>query len=82
MSWTFHPAGEKFADYVADWDRLNAELYGGHPYYDSRFVGTLLKFFSKGEERLCLFRDLDGIRAALILVPRGLVGRAVRGPGP
>lgn len=72
MSWTFHPAGEKFADYVADWDRLNAELYGGHPYYDSRFVGTLLKFFSKGEERLCLFRDLDGIRAALILVPRGL----------
>lgn len=72
MSWTFHPAREKFAYHAADWDRLNAELYGGHPYYDSRFVGSLLKYFASGTEHLCLFQGNGGIRAALILVPRGL----------
>lgn len=70
MSWEFYQARESFLDFVADWDRLNAELYGKHPYYDSRFVGPLLKYFGSGRELLCLYR-VDGIvQAALILEHR------------
>lgn len=72
MSWEFHPARESFASFATDWDRLNAELYGSHPFFDSRFVGPMLKYSGEGRERLCLYR-IDGcIKAALILLPRGL----------
>jgi hypothetical protein len=43
MRWEFLPARAAFAQHAADWDRLNDELYGGHPFFDSRFVGPLLK---------------------------------------
>jgi hypothetical protein len=39
MTWLLHPARERFAAYAVDWDRLNVELYGRHPFFDSRFVG-------------------------------------------
>lgn len=71
MSWEFHLARESFAQYAADWDRLNAELYASHPYYDSRFVGPLLKYFASGKELLCLYREQGAIIGALILLPRG-----------
>lgn len=71
MSWEFHPAQASFAQHAADWDRLNGELYASHPYFDSRFVGPLLKHFASGHELLCLYRAKGGIRAALILQPRG-----------
>lgn len=71
MSWEFYPARESFALYAADWDRLNAELYGSHPYYDSRFVGPLLNYFASGKELLCLYRERGSIRGALILQSRG-----------
>lgn len=71
MSWEFHPAKEAFVSFAADWDRLNGELYANHPYFDSRFVGPLLKHFGTGRERLCLFREQDVVRAALILLPLG-----------
>lgn len=71
MTWEFHPARESFARYAADWDRLNAELYASHPYYDSRFVGPLLKHFASGGELLCLHREKGVIRGALILLSRG-----------
>lgn len=71
MTWEFHPARESFARYAADWDRLNAELYASHPYYDSRFVGPLLKHFASGGEVLCLYREQGVIRGALILLSRG-----------
>lgn len=71
MSWEFHPACEFFAQVAADWDRLNEKLYGKHPYYDSRFVGPMLKYFGSGRELLCLYRVEGSIRAALILQPRG-----------
>lgn len=71
MSWEFHNAKQLFARFAAEWDRLNDELYGKHPYYDSRFVGPLLKYFGGGRELLCLYREAGIIRAALILQPRG-----------
>ena len=71
MTWEFHPAPGAFAQYAADWDRLNGELYDSHPYFDSRFVGPLLKYFASGNELLCLYRERGIVRGALILQPRG-----------
>lgn len=72
MSWAFLPAATAFASHAADWDRLNNELYDGHPYFDSRFVGPLLKYFAKGSERLCLYREQGAVCGALILQSHGL----------
>ena len=71
MSWEFHPAQKTFAQHATDWDRLNAELYCSHPYFDSRFVGPLLECFASGQERLCLYRQQGIVRGAVILQPRG-----------
>ncbi len=72
MSWAFYPAQASFAQYAADWDRLNAALYGSHPYYDSRFVGPLLKYFADGKEILCVHREQGGINGAVILQSHGM----------
>lgn len=72
MSWEFHPAKAAFAQYAADWDRLNGELYDHHPYFDSRFVEPLLAHFASGREQLCLYRAQGVVRGALILEQRGL----------
>ncbi len=72
MTWQLHPAREKFPAFAADWDRLNAALYGRHPFFDSRFIGPLLEHFGDGRELLCLHRTTDGIDGALILHPLGL----------
>ncbi|MDR2837670.1 MAG: GNAT family N-acetyltransferase [Azonexus sp.] len=71
MSWELLPAAAAFAGYAADWDRLNHELYGGHPYFDSRFVGPLLSHFAKGGERLCLYREQGVVRGAVIVEAHG-----------
>lgn len=71
MSWEIKPAREAFPAIAAEWDRLNAELYGGHPMFDSRFVGPLLECFGEGGERLCLHRTAGRIDGALILKPSG-----------
>lgn len=71
MSWYLKPAGEHFSAFAAEWDRLNAELYGGHPLFDSRFVGPLLEYFGKGDEQLCIHRTADAPDGALILKPSG-----------
>ena len=70
MPWQLHPAKPAFPEFAGEWDRLNAELYGGHPYFDSRFVGALLKHFGNGNEQLCLHVDQGTITGALILEPR------------
>lgn len=71
MSWELHPAQAVFAQYKGDWDRLNDQLYDSHPYFDSRFVGPLLKYFGTGREQLCLYRVQGVVHAALILQSRG-----------
>jgi CelD/BcsL family acetyltransferase involved in cellulose biosynthesis len=70
MPWQLHPAKSAFPRFAGEWDRLNAELYGGHPYFDSRFVGALLEHFGSGNERLCLHIDQGTVTGALILEPR------------
>jgi hypothetical protein len=69
MTWEFHPARAAYTQYAADWDRLNGELYGGHPNFDSRFIAPLLKHFASGRERLCLYRVQGVVCGALILLP-------------
>ncbi|MDP2171365.1 MAG: GNAT family N-acetyltransferase [Rhodocyclaceae bacterium] len=69
MSWELKAAGEHFPAFAAEWDRLNGELYGSHPFFDSRFIGPLLVHFGKGDELLCVHRGADAIDGALILHP-------------
>jgi hypothetical protein len=72
MTWQLLPAREHFPAFAAEWDRLNRELYGGHPFFDSRFVGPLLEHFGNGRELLCIHRSAEIIDGALILRPLGL----------
>lgn len=71
MPWQLHPAKSAFSQFAGEWDRLNAKFYGGHPYFDSSFVGALLEHFGDGGEQLCLHVDHDVISGALILKPKG-----------
>lgn len=71
MSWAFYPARTTFSQYAEDWDRLNARLYDAHPYFDSRFVGPLLKYFTSGNETLCIYRSRGSVEGALILQRTG-----------
>lgn len=81
MGWEIKPAREAFPAFATEWDRLNAELYGSHPVFDSRFVGPLLECFSDGSERLCIHRKGRTADGALILQPRGIGRWALFLPG-
>jgi CelD/BcsL family acetyltransferase involved in cellulose biosynthesis len=72
MTWQLEPARTAFPAFAAEWDRLNRELYGGHPLFDSRFIGPLLEHFGSGDELLCTHRSGDACDGALILRPRGM----------
>jgi hypothetical protein len=63
------PAREHFPAFAAEWDRLNRELFGSHPLFDSRFVGPLLGHFGDGSELLCIHRTDNAVDGALILRP-------------
>lgn len=67
MAWETHAAKAEFPRFAKEWDRLNAELYSGHPFFDSRFVGPLLDFFADGKEQLCIHRTNGVVSGALIL---------------
>ena len=69
MGWEVHVAKTAFPDFSEDWDRLNRELFDSHPYFDSRFIGPLLKHFATGKELLCIYRTEKCIDGALILQP-------------
>lgn len=71
MVWETHAAKIAFPGFAEDWDRLNAQLYGGHPFFDSRFVGPLLEYFASGKEKLCIHRANGAVAGALILQPAG-----------
>ena len=71
MTWEIHLAGKAFPQFAEDWNRLNDDLHGGHPAFDSRFVGALLAHFGSGSESLCIHRSGDGVDGALILSRRG-----------
>ena len=71
MGWEFHAAKTEFKRFAEDWDRLNATCYHSHPFFDSRFVGPLLDYFSNGQEKLCIHRTNGVVSGALILQPNG-----------
>ncbi len=72
MAWEMYVAKAEFPRFAKEWDQLNAALYGGHPFFDSRFIGPLLDFFANGKEQLCIHRTNGVVSGALILQPDGL----------
>lgn len=52
-------------------DALNQRLAGGHPLFDSRFVGALLRHFGSGKERLALFGESGDCHGLCLLKPLG-----------
>jgi len=70
MIWKVINLAGSLGPYREDWDRLNAKLYGNQPFFDSRFVDPLLKFFATGNERLCIHSRDGIIDGLLILIPR------------
>lgn len=72
MSWEILPAKVSFFRYVDDWDRLNTELYSGHPFFDSRFIIPLLDCFASGKEQLCVYRSNGIVSGSMILQPDGM----------
>ena len=70
MGWETVPLAGSLGNYRDDWDRLNATLYRSQPFFDSRFIEPMLKFFATGEERLCVHSQHGEIDGLLILTPR------------
>lgn len=69
MKWTCLPALAAFPDYRAHWDRLNAELYAGHPMFDSRFIAPLLRYFGGEKTVLAVLESADGVAGLTLLEP-------------
>lgn len=72
LGWTSYPLGKSLAPYTEIWDKLNAELCGSNPYFDSNFIEPLLAHFSTGKEKLCVHRSNGGIDGLVIIVPSRL----------
>jgi Acetyltransferase (GNAT) domain len=71
MAWEICAAKTEFPRFAKEWDQLNGALYGGHPFFDSRFIGPLLDFFGDGKEYLCIHRTNGVMSGALILQSDG-----------
>lgn len=56
-----------------EWNRMNHELYGQHPLFDSRFIDGLLKYFGTGEERLFVCTE-NGATIGMTILTRRRVG--------
>jgi len=71
MSWEVVKLESSLGRYKEEWDRLNYELYAGHPLFDSRFYEPLLEYFGSGKEYLCVHTSVDGdVDGMLILSSR------------
>lgn len=70
-SWTLYSARQGLGDYENAWDKLNAVLYGSHPYFDSKFINCLLKYFATEQVQLCVHRSANDIDGLLLLAPKG-----------
>jgi len=74
MSWEIVKLQQNLGEYRDDWNRLNQELYSGHPFFDSSFIEPLLKYFGSGQERLCVHKGVDGCIDGLLILVRRCVG--------
>jgi hypothetical protein len=70
-SWTLYPAQYGLGDYHTSWDQLNAALYDAHPYFDSKFINCLLKYFATAQVILCVHRTQNVIDGLLLVAPKG-----------
>lgn len=69
--WQVLPAKAHFKRFAAAWDRLNARLHNGHPYYASSFVGALVDHFATDRDLLCLLTADGEVTGAVLLGPMG-----------
>jgi len=70
--WATFPLGKNLGSYKEIWDKLNAELYSSHPYFDSSFIEPLLTQFAAGSARVCIHRcdtEIDGLVIVISLRP-------------
>lgn len=72
MNWKLSSLQNGFDLYSNDWDKLNLDLYQSNPYFDSRFVKYLLKYFGSGNEIICTHCSKDNIDGMLIVHPSGI----------
>lgn len=70
-SWTLYPAQHGLGDFNTAWDQLNLVLYDAHPYFDSKFINCLLKYFAAAKVQLCVHRQHNEIDGLLLVVPKG-----------
>jgi len=63
-----------FAEYTADWDRLNQHLYQAHPLLDSRFVAMLVEHFAKSRTYLAIYQATGKPVSNLLLLEPGKPG--------
>lgn len=68
--WTGQPLQRSLGAHGADWDHLNARLFGGHPMLTSVFIDGLLRQFGDGSEQLWICRRDGRIEAMCVLKPR------------
>lgn len=66
MSWRLLDANQYNA-WVPEWDRLNHNLFGGHPLLDSRFVEPLLTHFGKPGLKMAIYQEADATIAMALL---------------
>lgn len=62
--WSIFPLENNLGTYKNIWDKLNADLYSSHPYFDSNFIEPLLAHFGSGRARICIHRcdtEIDGL---------------------
>jgi hypothetical protein len=64
-----------FSEIASDWDRLNQQLYQGHPLLDSRFVAALLEHFAQPHTSLVIYQTTDkSVSNILLLEPSRRLG--------
>jgi CelD/BcsL family acetyltransferase involved in cellulose biosynthesis len=68
--WTGVALQRGLGTHGADWDRLNARLFGEHPMLTSVFIDGLLQQFGDGSEQLWICRSAGRIDAMCVLKPR------------
>jgi hypothetical protein len=70
VDWEILDARASFDEFAADFDRLGAAYYRGHPLLSSAFVGPLVRHFAGPQVRLCVARRAAEIIAIAILERR------------
>jgi CelD/BcsL family acetyltransferase involved in cellulose biosynthesis len=70
MTWKIYRLEGGLGDHGTRWDALNEVLFAANPYFDSLFVGPLIRHFGTGAERLCVHGDDGDTDGMLIVTPR------------